>query len=249
MPCLSQTSRFNIPNYVRAILLDKIFRQLGVMNLFHKFHENQMVNLMFTVSSKVDNMGISVSQESAVLWVTWPVLQFLLYHWTDVQAIFDSLIDNIEPDVMDLALYMERPYIRGTPAQGRRRAMALRFAPELWNTYNQVLAGQHRTTNIVEGWHSRFQKHIVTLHSSVWKLMEFIKNDQRNNEIIIIQILGGHLNVGNPIKRSYLQNLSRVEEIVRNYNHYNEEGHTRTYLKAVSYHLKLYEDEQTEEIE
>ncbi|KAJ4438971.1 hypothetical protein ANN_14925 [Periplaneta americana] len=42
---------------------------------------------------------------------------------------------------------------------------------------------------------------------------------------------------------------SRIEEIVRNYNQYNEEGHIRTYLKAISYHLKLYEDEQGEEIE
>ncbi|KAJ4443495.1 hypothetical protein ANN_05167 [Periplaneta americana] len=36
----------------------------------------------------------------------------------DVQAVFDSLVDNIDPDVMDLALYMERTYIRGTSAGG-----------------------------------------------------------------------------------------------------------------------------------
>ncbi|KAJ4445948.1 hypothetical protein ANN_12634 [Periplaneta americana] len=161
---------------------------------------------------------------------------------------FDSPIDKIEPDIMDLALYMERTYIRGSPARGRRRAMPPRFAAEIWNTYNQVLVGQHRTTNIVEGWHNRFQKHIVTHHASVWKFMEFIKKNQRNNEIIIIQLLGGNLNVRHPIKRSYLQNLSRVEEIVRNYNHYNGEGHIRTYFKAISCHLKLYEDEQAEEI-
>ncbi|KAJ4444459.1 hypothetical protein ANN_06251 [Periplaneta americana] len=166
----------------------------------------------------------------------------------DVQAVFVSLIDNIEPDIMDLALHMGRTCIRRTPVRGRKRAMAPRFAPQIWNTYKQVLAGQHRITNVAEGWYNRFQKHIVTHHASVWKFIEFIKKNQRNNEIIIIQLLGGHLNVRHPIKRSYLQNLGRVEEIVRNYSHYNEEGHIRTYLKAISYHLKLYEDQQAEEI-
>ncbi|KAJ4427552.1 hypothetical protein ANN_25200 [Periplaneta americana] len=63
-------------------------------------------------------------------------------------------------------------------------------------------------------------------------------------------VLGGHLNVRHPIEGSYLQNLNRVEGIVRNYNYYNEEVglHIRTYLKAISY-LKLYENEQAEDIE
>lgn len=35
-----------------------------------------------------------------------------------------------------------------------------------------------------------------------------------------------------------------MDQIVQNYNYYKEEGNIATYLKAINYRFKLYEDEE-----
>lgn len=56
---------------------------------------------------------------------------------TDVIDVFDDLISNedIQGDLLELYLYVERVYIRGVRAQGRRRAVPPRFRPDYWNHF------------------------------------------------------------------------------------------------------------------
>lgn len=132
----------------------------------------------------------------------------------DVEEAFDLIYDEVHDDCITLADYVEKTYVRGTPARGRRRATAPRFSPQKWNVYQQVIDRSQRTNNVVEGWHSKFQKMIVTHHSNIWKFLDHIKADQADNEALIIQLEGGHTKIRHPIKKRYLLNQSQVEAIV-----------------------------------
>lgn len=164
-----------------------------------------------------------------------------------VQEVFDSIAENVTERVEELVLYIERTYVTGVPARGRRRAVQPRFPPQTWNAYNLVLNGVQRTTNSVEGWHSKFQKAIVTHHANIWKFIEHLKKDQHDNNLLINQILSGHVGVRHPIKRSYILNLRHIEQMVQNYNTYREGGDMDRYLRAIAYRLKLYPEEIPEE--
>lgn len=166
----------------------------------------------------------------------------------DVEETFDIIANACPEDVMELAAYVEVTYVRGRAARGRRRATSPRYAPAIWNCYSAVLNRQQRSTNACEGWHSRFQRLIVSHHSSIWKFLENVKKDQRENEALIVQLNAGHTRIRYPIKGVYKRNQSQMEVIVGNYNHYKEEGNILRYLEALSYRIKLYaEEEEAEE--
>ena len=57
-----------------------------------------------------------------------------------------------------------------------------------------------RTINSVEGWHSKFQRMLVTHHASIWKFIEHMRKDQRDNKILITQVMAGHQRVRHSIK-------------------------------------------------
>jgi hypothetical protein len=63
-----------------------------------------------------------------------------------------------------------------------------------------TLSWFHKTTNNVEGWHSKFQKAIVTHHAIIWKSIEYLQIDQHVNNLIINQLLGGHAGIRHPTK-------------------------------------------------
>ena len=64
-----------------------------------------------------------------------------------------------------------------------QKALAPRYSPEKWSVYNLVLNKMQRTTNTVEGWHSKFQNIINCHHPSIWKFIEHVQKDQRENEV------------------------------------------------------------------
>lgn len=118
----------------------------------------------------------------------------------DIEDIFDSFVNPLpEIEAIDTLLdYIERTYIRG------RRGPA-RFPPDIWVVNDLVHEGIQRTNNVVEGWHSRFQYSLNVHHASFWKFVEFLQKDQRDNEIIILQILSGHSRIKHPIKKKNTQ--------------------------------------------
>ena len=155
----------------------------------------------------------------------------------------------ISKKIIELAEYVEHTYVRGRPARGRRRETLPRYAPAIWNVYDLVLNQQQRSTNAVEGWHSRFQRIIVTHHSGIWKFIEHIQKDENENETLMIQLNAGHTRIRYPIKGKYLRNQRQIEIIVGNYNTYKTEGNVLEYLKAISYKIKLYAEDDENEID
>lgn len=156
---------------------------------------------------------------------------------------FDEVSDGVEESVLDLSLYIERTFVRGIPARGRRREVPPRFPPHVWNVYNLVLNGTQRTINTIEGWHSKFKKCIVTHHANIWKFIENLQKDQNDNQLLINQLMAGHMAIRHPIKKSYVLNSRHIEEMVRNYHVYRENGDVDRYLRGISYRLKLYAEE------
>ena len=53
----------------------------------------------------------------------------------------------------------------------------------------------------------------------------------------------GHMAIRHLIKKSYVINSRQIEEMVRNYNAYRENGDIDRYLRGISYRLKLYAEE------
>lgn len=128
----------------------------------------------------------------------------------DVEEVFDLILENVNTDeetvvqdLQDLVNYVDATYITGVPARGRRRAVPPRFEPGLWNVYDMVVNRLHRSTNVVEGWHSRFQRIIISHPSRIWKFLDNIRKDQNENEIIQIQLDAGHTRVRHQVKGTY----------------------------------------------
>lgn len=164
----------------------------------------------------------------------------------DVEMVFDQLNISIEGNtgLENLYNYVEDNYIRGRAT--RRRSSTPAYKPELWNVYFLVKNKMHRTNNVAEGWHSKFQRIINVHHASIWRFLENIQKDQRDNEILILQLKGGHQKIRHPIKKSYLLNMTQIESVVDRYEQFKAENDIKHYLRLIGFRLKK-DFEQEEE--
>lgn len=174
----------------------------------------------------------------------------------DICEVFDEIVNSIPEDheheeqLMEVINYVEHTYVRGRPARGRRAATNPQFPPNIWSVYSLTMNRRQRSTNAVEGFHSKFQRMIISYHSGIWKFLDHIKMDQKENEICILQLEAGHSRVRYPVKPSYKKNLEMIERIVENYQHFKDGNNISQYLKNISYRIKLYrENEVVEETE
>lgn len=160
----------------------------------------------------------------------------------DVVETFLNIGDNLPESegVEGLWDYIDVNYVRGRPKRGRREAIPPRFNIEAWNVHVSVLENVHRTNNHVESFHAKFLKMIVTHHSSIWKFIEHVKQDEHDNKNLILQLQGGHKQIKYPIKKSQLKNSEVIKQIVSKYDEYKERGEIDAYLLAISYRLKRY---------
>ncbi|KAJ4427165.1 hypothetical protein ANN_24781 [Periplaneta americana] len=86
------------------------------------------------------------------------------------------------------------PYIsRGGQARGKRIAVAPRFPPEEWDVYESTLHGHHRTNNIVEVFHWRFQRIVSAHYVSIWRFLNHCglkkKVEVRTYETVILPVV------------------------------------------------------------
>lgn len=228
----------------------------------HVFPGSQLHGCLFHLSQNIwknaVNKGLKVNfnEMEEVKTVIRSLLALPFVPLTDITEIFDFIVNNLEDQEMDedvktklfdLISYVERVYVRGVPARGRRQAVAPRFPPNLWNCYDMVLTKQQRTTNAVEGWHSRFQRIIIAHHSKIWKFIEHIQKDEMENRVQINQLLAGHTRIRYPVKGKFKKNQEYIERIVTMYDTYKSNGNITNYLMAISYRLKLYAEVAEEE--
>lgn len=90
--------------------------------------------------------------------------------------------------------------IIGRPRWGRRRAVAPRYVPGLWNHYDAALAGVQKSNNLSEGWHNLFNILIRKAHPDLYSALNEFQKEQADSERMIAE-----LNVGKRVKAA-LQN-------------------------------------------
>ncbi len=91
---------------------------------------------------------------------------------------------------------------------------APRFDISRWNCYNTTISNGRRTNNVVEGWHSKFTFYIITKHTSIWKFKEFIQKNERDNSILINQLIGGHRLIRHSIKKNILSTMQEFLKLL-----------------------------------
>ena len=77
---------------------------------------------------------------------------------------------------------------------------------ELWNMNARVLAGNARTTNVVEAWHRAIQCLLGERHPTIWKFIKGLIRCQKLRDIELEQLLAGHLP---PARRPQYEMLNR----------------------------------------
>ena len=157
----------------------------------------------------------------------------------DVEEAFDDVMETLDERCLEVASYIEHTYVRGYPRRGRRRAIPPTFPPPVWNVHQQVVLDQHRTNNVVEGFHSKFQKCIVTHHANIWKFIETLKKEEQEGRQLRVQIRAGHTKIRQPINKKYILSQQRVKNIVTRYQEFKDRNEILVYLRNLSYNLKL----------
>lgn len=122
---------------------------------------------------------------------------------------------------------MEATWI-GSLAHGRRRKP--RFAHNIWNIHQSVIEGLPRTNNAAEGWHNAFNSAVSSSHSTVFKFIEAIKQEQGRTEAQVAS-----LNAGSKysVSKKYKLANERVTKIVAEYKTYKPIN----FLTAISHNF------------
>lgn len=154
----------------------------------------------------------------------------------DITVTYQIIKRTFDPRFIGMVDYYEKMYI------GKDGDHLAVFEPKIWNVYLSVLDQRERTNNVVEGWHNKFQKMAVSSHINVFKFIECLKKDQRDNEICFGQIeSSGHTRVKHPISKKNLMKQDKIESLVKCYQEKKENDDIENYLINLSHKFKLAE--------
>lgn len=141
--------------------------------------------------------------------------------------------------VLPLWDYIDKTYVRGVPARGRRRAVPPLFVVDLWNVYDACLCRVHRTNNYVEAFHSLLARKIQSPHPNIWKFLQYLQEEQAKNTQQFVQIVqGGHRRIKHAVSRKYLDQQNFIDNMVADYQLHQRANNIPLYLRSISYRLK-----------
>lgn len=156
----------------------------------------------------------------------------------DIELSFNSPESSMPEGFLEIYEYLERTYVRGSRARGRRRAVQPHYSPLLWSQYHSVLQGTARTNNISEGWHNRLQVVIGKDHPSFYAFLVELAKEQADSEIMLRQLqLGQKIRKGQDHRRKRIE--ERITNIVSKYYDYVNNDDVKTYLASLSYNVKM----------
>ncbi|XP_034236635.1 uncharacterized protein LOC117642496 [Thrips palmi] len=87
----------------------------------------------------------------------------------DVEEVFDMIVEEADDRVLNVATHLDNNYIRGN--RTLRRAIPPLFP----------------TNNVVEAYHSKFQKIMVIHHANVWKFLDELRSEEHDFHQILAQ--------------------------------------------------------------
>ena len=116
---------------------------------------------------------------------------------TEVIQAFKLIEKSSAPDFQPMIGYLEKWYI-GKP---KSNCPGVRLVPSypitMWNCYQRVLNDEQRTNNSLESWHQQFEQ-ACGKHPTLHKLIEQFCREQKNTEILVVQL---NVDVYNKTKR------------------------------------------------
>jgi len=197
------------------------------------FHFDQMI------CTKVVELGLKNEYETVGSDIRRDVVTLMALPFIpldDLEETFNEVTEEMDERLDDIVAHLDVHYVKGV--ERRRRRIAPRFGPAIWNTFEAALAGEQRTNNAVEGWHNHLPRIMVVRHAGIWRFLANLKKEENEIFTQLTQARGGPTKIKEPVNRRYLTNQRQVEQIVSNYQRYKDGGDVSTYLRAIGYHLK-----------
>ena len=134
--------------------------------------------------------------------------------------------------------YFGRTYVLGAPAQRNRARVEPRYPPMVWNHYAAALNGDHRTNNVSEGWHSRFQVVVGNHHPDMYSALTELKREQADTETVISELAMGKKVKALP-KHKWVVAQQRIMNVTSEYNDYKRDDKVVDYLRTLSPIIEL----------
>ncbi|VDI81545.1 Hypothetical predicted protein [Mytilus galloprovincialis] len=100
---------------------------------------------------------------------------------------------------------------------------------------NNYLTQGPRTTNHLEGWHSKPKKHITHAHPNIFEIIKLLKHEEASNALTMMQYAAGGKRVAP--KKKYVEINNRLDEL--QFRHRNQEVTTVEFGDAASHLLHV----------
>ena len=115
----------------------------------------------------------------------------------DVKETFALLKSNMrEADFQPILKYFDKTYVNGVVARGRRQRVPPRYPPRIWNQYEAATRKEHRTNNVSEAWHNRFQIVVGKHHPDLFSALKELQKEQTDTESMVAELSQGEESKG-----------------------------------------------------
>jgi len=161
-------------------------------------------------------------------------MPMLVVPLAEVARIFSLLENDAPEDLLPIFEYFEKNYVFGVIARGKRRGILQRYPPEIWNQHQAALTGSHKTNNVSEGWHNRFQLVIGKHHPDLYSALSEFQKEQADVEIMISEMSLGRKVRSQP-KSKWRDFQTRIMAITADFNTYQE----LQILRAIAHNIVL----------
>lgn len=152
-------------------------------------------HLKQTLYRKVQESGLQTRyndpQDESIRIQTHMIAALAFVPVSEVARIYRLLLDEVDEDLLPVLESFGETYILGRPGRGRRRTVAPRYPPESWNQYDAAIVGEHKTNNLSEGWHNRFNMLVGKPHPDLYTLLKEFQKEQADSESIVAELSAG----------------------------------------------------------
>lgn len=134
------------------------------------------------------------------------------------------MMKNIDPGLAGIGSYFHKTYI------GSSWSPPL-FPMRLWNVCCRLNNGIPRTSNLVEGWHNRFQQKLDCHRPRMWRFLFELLREQNRTENTYARIQIDRF--PNHARKKYLDINAKLKDTYSDFRNMA----TMKYLKAIAKHI------------
>jgi len=113
-----------------------------------------------------------------------------------------------------------------------------RYETALWNHYEAAKNKEHKTNNISEGWHNRFQIAVGKHHPDLYSCLTEFQKEQAYSETCISELALGKRVKAAP-KKQWVTLQHRIQDITTECEVYKAAGTELDYLHTLGYNVNL----------